>query len=137
MAVDKVWVYAETDAEKVDDGDARDPHQGARARRHGRSDLRRRTDADAVAACVGEHGATKLFVHRRRRRPARAGRGGRDRGSWPASSSPTSILFAQSYDGRDAIARLSVKLDKPVLTNGTSLDGRRRPARSAPRSSAG
>ena len=35
--------------------------------------------------------------------------------------SPTLILFAQSYDGRDAIARLSVKLDRPVLTNGMSL----------------
>ncbi|MFM7616897.1 MAG: electron transfer flavoprotein subunit alpha/FixB family protein, partial [Actinomycetes bacterium] len=27
----------------------------------------------------------------------------------------------QSYDGRDAIARVSVKLDRPVLTNGFSL----------------
>jgi electron transfer flavoprotein alpha subunit len=35
--------------------------------------------------------------------------------------SPDAILFAQSYDGRDAIARLSVKLDRPVLTNGTDL----------------
>ena len=34
---------------------------------------------------------------------------------------PDAILFAQSYDGRDAIARLSVKLDRPVLTNGMSL----------------
>ncbi len=30
-------------------------------------------------------------------------------------------MFAQTYDGRDTIARLSVKLDKPVLTNGMSL----------------
>jgi hypothetical protein len=29
------------------------------------------------------------------------------------------VLFAQSYDGRDASARLSVKVDRPVLTNGT------------------
>src|SRR5262249_32562329 len=35
--------------------------------------------------------------------------------------SPDVILFAQSYDGRDAIARLSARLDKPVLTNGFSL----------------
>jgi electron transfer flavoprotein alpha subunit len=35
--------------------------------------------------------------------------------------SPNAILFAQSYDGRDAIARLSVKLDRPVLTNGIAL----------------
>jgi electron transfer flavoprotein alpha subunit len=38
---------------------------------------------------------------------------------------PDLILFAQSYDGRDAIARLSAKIDRPLLTNGTalSLDG--------------
>ncbi len=31
------------------------------------------------------------------------------------------MLFAQTYDGRDAVARLSVKLDRPVITNGTEL----------------
>jgi electron transfer flavoprotein alpha subunit len=34
---------------------------------------------------------------------------------------PDAVLFAQSYDGRDAIARLSAKIDRPVLTNGTDL----------------
>jgi electron transfer flavoprotein alpha subunit len=34
---------------------------------------------------------------------------------------PAAVLFAQSYDGRDALARLSVKLDRPVLTNGVDL----------------
>ncbi len=38
-----------------------------------------------------------------------------------ASEQPDLVLFAQSYDGRDALARLSVKLDRPVLTNGTDL----------------
>ena len=56
---------------------------------------------------------------RRRRCPVRSRR--RRSRSSPASRTPTSILFAQSYDGRDAIARLSVKLDRPVLTNGMSL----------------
>jgi electron transfer flavoprotein alpha subunit len=31
------------------------------------------------------------------------------------------IIAAESYDGRDALGRLSVKLDRPVLTNGTAL----------------
>ena len=31
------------------------------------------------------------------------------------------MLFVQSYDGRDAMGRLSVKLDRPVLTNGFTL----------------
>src|SRR4029453_16501013 len=35
---------------------------------------------------------------------------------------PGLILFAQSYDGRDAMGRLSVKLDRPVLTNGNGVE---------------
>jgi electron transfer flavoprotein alpha subunit len=38
-----------------------------------------------------------------------------------AEHAPDAVLFAQSYDGRDAIARLSAKIDRPVLTNGTDL----------------
>ena len=34
---------------------------------------------------------------------------------------PDLILFAQTYDGRDALARLSVKLDRPVVTNGLNV----------------
>ena len=44
----------------------------------------------------------------------------RSRRSSP-STSPMLVLFVQSYDGRDALARLSVRLDAPVLTNGMSL----------------
>ena len=77
-------------------------------------------DADAVAAAVGEYGATKLFV---------IDPGDGLPGQVAAAAiaqlagehNPDAILFAQSYDGRDAIARLSVKLDRPVLTNGMSL----------------
>ena len=37
------------------------------------------------------------------------------------ANGPDLVLFAQTYDGRDAVARLSVKLDRPVITNGTEL----------------
>jgi electron transfer flavoprotein alpha subunit len=36
-------------------------------------------------------------------------------------SSPDAILIPHTYDGRDVAARLSVRLDKPVLTNVTDL----------------
>jgi electron transfer flavoprotein alpha subunit len=77
-------------------------------------------DADALAAPLGEYGATKLFVID----PA-DGLPGQVAAAAIAQlageHSPDAIVFAQTYDGRDAIARLSVKLDRPVLTNGTSL----------------
>jgi electron transfer flavoprotein alpha subunit len=69
---------------------------------------------------VGEYGATKLFVI-----DPGDGLPGQVAASGIAQlageHNPDVILFAQSYDGRDAIARLSVKLDQPVLTNGMSL----------------
>src|SRR5262249_39069067 len=78
------------------------------------------SDGDAVAAAVGEYGATKLFVI-----DPGDGLPGQVAAAPIAQlvgeHKPDVILFAQSYDGRDAIARLSVKLDRPVLTNGMAL----------------
>ncbi|MFO7590601.1 MAG: electron transfer flavoprotein subunit alpha/FixB family protein [Acidimicrobiia bacterium] len=78
------------------------------------------TNADALAGALGEHGATKVHavdpgdvLHGIVGAAALAG--------LVASDAPDAVLFAQSYDGRDAISRLSVKLDRPVLTNGTDL----------------
>ena len=34
---------------------------------------------------------------------------------------PGLILFPQNYEGRDVMARLSVKLDRTVLTNNTDI----------------
>ena len=34
---------------------------------------------------------------------------------------PDLILFPQNYEGRDVISRLSVKLDRTVLTNNVDL----------------
>ncbi len=40
---------------------------------------------------------------------------------------PDLVLFPQNYEGRDVMARLSVKLDRTVLTNNTEIvvDGER------------
>jgi electron transfer flavoprotein alpha subunit len=79
-------------------------------------------DGNDVAAAVGAHGATK--VH------ATGDLGGALQGVPVASAiaaavsggaAPDAILFGTSYDGRDVAARLSVKLDRTVLTNGTDL----------------
>ncbi|MBM3673182.1 MAG: electron transfer flavoprotein subunit alpha/FixB family protein [Actinobacteria bacterium] len=78
------------------------------------------SNADAMAGPLGEHGATKVYAVDRGE--ALAGVvGAAALASLVEANSPDLILFAQSYDGRDALARLSVKLDKPVLTNGTDL----------------
>jgi electron transfer flavoprotein alpha subunit len=79
-------------------------------------------DADAVAPELGKYGASKVYT---------TGDLGGALPGVPAASAiaaqiaggnaPDLILFGQTYDGRDVAGRLSVKLDVPVLTNGTGL----------------
>jgi electron transfer flavoprotein alpha subunit len=119
VAVGKIWVFAESADGKATTATlelltkARELASTVEALYAG-------ADADAVAASVGEYGATKLMVI-----DPGDGLPGQVAAAAIAQlageQSPDAILFAQSYDGRDAIARLSVKLDRPVLTNGMSL----------------
>jgi electron transfer flavoprotein alpha subunit len=116
----KVWVYAETTDDKVSSATlelltkAREIGSEVEAIYAGSG------DTAAIAASVGAYGATKLRVI-----DPGDGLPGQVAAAaiaqLAASENPDVILFAQSYDGRDAIARLSVKLDRPVLTNGMSL----------------
>ncbi len=114
----KIWVYAESE------GDA--PTTATlelvtKAREFGTVEAVYVGDnAAAVAPVLGEHGVAKVFA---------VDAGGSLAGVMGAAAiaglveaeAPDLILFAQTYDGRDAIARLSVKLDRTVLTNGMTL----------------
>jgi len=80
-------------------------------------------DGAAVAATVGAHGATK--VH------ATGDLSGKLQGVHVAGAlaaaieggeAPDLIMLGTTQDGRDIGARLSVKLDKPILTNNTEID---------------
>jgi electron transfer flavoprotein alpha subunit len=79
-------------------------------------------DADGVAATVGQYGATTLH---------HVGDVGTTLPGVPVAAAiaalvdsagaPDAIFIPASYDGRDVAGRLSVRLDRPVLTNVTSL----------------
>ncbi len=75
----------------------------------------------SLAGPAGEHGATK-FLH-----VADLGDGlpgpavSAALGAQIATAAPDAILFPQSYDGRDIAARLSARIDRPVLTNVVDL----------------
>jgi electron transfer flavoprotein alpha subunit len=119
VTVDKIWVFAES-AEGKPTTATLELLTKARELAGTVEALYAGTDADAIAATLGEYGATKVFA---------IDPGDGLPGQVAAAAiaqlagehSPNAILFAQSYDGRDAIARLSVKLDRPALTNGMSL----------------
>ena len=79
-------------------------------------------DASAAAATLGEYGATKVYAT------------GDLAGALPGTAvssamkavidggeTPDLIMFPQNYEGRDVMARLSVKLDKTVLTNNIDI----------------
>jgi electron transfer flavoprotein alpha subunit len=79
-------------------------------------------DASAIAGALGEYGATKAY--------ATGDLAGALPGAAVASAmkavidggdSPDLILFPQNYEGRDVVSRLSVKLDRTVLTNSVDL----------------
>jgi electron transfer flavoprotein alpha subunit len=123
MAIDTVWVFAQSN-----DGV---PTTGTlelltKARSLGASTVAAfhagGADAAAAASALGAHGATKVYA------PGELG--GKLPG--PAVSAamaaaieggdtPDLVLFPQNYEGRDVMARLSVKLDRTVLTNNTDI----------------
>ncbi len=79
-------------------------------------------DASAIAAALGEYGATSVY--------ATGDLGGKLPGAAVAAamkavidggSAPDLIMFPQSTEGRDVMARLSVKLDRTVLTNNVDI----------------
>ncbi|MFO7281586.1 MAG: electron transfer flavoprotein subunit alpha/FixB family protein [Thermoanaerobacterales bacterium] len=80
-------------------------------------------DASDIAGTLGEYGATKVYAT------------GDLQGSLPGvpvssalaklitegGEAPDLLLFGTTYEGRDVAARLSVALDRPVITNNTDI----------------
>jgi len=79
-------------------------------------------DGAAIAGALGGYGAAKVY--------ATGDLGGALPGAAGASAmagviaggdAPDLIMFPQTYEGRDIMSRLSVKLDRTVLTNNTDI----------------
>ena len=121
MAFSKVWVFAE-----IQDGALATITKEllTKARELGDTvEVVFGGDGAAVAEAVGAFGATKVL--------ATGDLSGKIQGVHVAAAlaaaieggdAPDLIMAGTTYDGRDIAARLSVKLDKPVLTNNTDID---------------
>ncbi len=119
MAIEKIWVYAETDSGKVSSTTlelltrARELASTVEAVYVG-------PDAAAFAGDLGAHGAATVYaVECGDVLPGPIGAAAL--AQLVGEHAPDAVFFAQSYDGRDAMGRLSAKLDCPVLTNATAL----------------
>lgn len=117
MVLDKVWVHAEAGDGKVATITL---ELLAKARELGSTVecFYAGGDVDAVAGTLGAHGATTVY--------ATGDLGGGLPGAHLAAAmaavveagdGPGLVLFGTTYDGRDVAARLSVALDRALLTN--------------------
>jgi electron transfer flavoprotein alpha subunit len=124
MGIDNIWVFAQT-AEGEATGATLELLTKARSL-GGSVAAFVAGEAGAGAAAMADHGAAKIYET--------GDLGGRLPGAAVSSAmqavidggdSPDLIMFPQSYEGRDVLSRLSVKLDRTVLTNSTdvSVDG--------------
>ncbi len=123
MSAEKIWVHAET--QEGGQVSSITLEMLAKARQLGGTVEAFCSGAAAgdIAGELGEHGAATLY--------SVGDLGGSLPGPAVASAlaaavaggnAPDVILFGTTYDGRDIAARLSVKLDVPVVTNIVELD---------------
>ena len=78
-------------------------------------------DGNAIAASVGSFGATKVYGVDYGPHLAGAAVASAMKAAIDGGDSPDLVMFPQSYEGRDVMARLSVKLDRTVLTNNVDI----------------
>ena len=120
MALNKIWIHAEMGGDKPSTitlelaTKARELAGTVEAFYAG-------DNADAIAQELGQYGVSKVYT---------VDTGGSLQGPAVASAmaklvndgqGPDLIMFGSTYDGRDVLARLSVALDRPVLTNNTNV----------------
>ena len=116
----KIWVYAQATDGALSTGTL---ELLTKARALGDVEAFLGGDAAAVAGALGEYGASKVY--------ATGDLGGHLPGVAVAAAmktvidggdKPDLIMFPQTYEARDVMARLSVKLDKTVLTNNVDVE---------------
>ena len=119
MAINNIWVFAQEAGGAPTTGTL---ELVTKARSLGDVTAFVGGDASAIAAALGEHGVAKIYAT------------GDLAGSLPGvavaaamkavidgGDSPDLVMFPQNYEGRDVVSRLSVKLDRTVLTNNTDV----------------
>ena len=120
MAVNNIWVFAQGSGDTLTSGTL---ELLTKARSLGGSVAAFvGGDAAPIAAALGRAGATKAYttgdLDGRLHGPAVAAA---MKAVIDGGDVPDLILFPQNYEGRDVMSRLSVKLDRTVLTNNTDV----------------
>src|ERR1700691_2003436 len=121
MSIDKVWVLAES-AEGNPTPITLELLTQARSMGSATEAVAWGPDTAAVAGALGNYGATTVYdVGDLGDALPGAPVAGAIASLIESGNRPDVILVPASYDGRDVAARLSVRLDKPVITNVVDL----------------
>jgi electron transfer flavoprotein alpha subunit len=120
MALSKIWVHAEIGGDKPSSitleliSKAHELAGTVEAFYAG-------DDADAVAAELGKYGVSKLYTIDTQGHLQGVPVASAVAAAVEAGNAPDLIMFGTTYDGRDVLSRLSVLLDRPVLTNASAI----------------
>ena len=121
MALSNIWVFSETTADGAASTGTLELLTKANTLGGSVTAFVAGTAGDAAAA-FADHGAAKIYETGDL---AGALPGAAVSGAMKAvidgGDSPDLIMFPQNYEGRDVMSRLSVKLDRTVLTNSTDI----------------
>ncbi|NNE11293.1 MAG: electron transfer flavoprotein subunit alpha/FixB family protein, partial [Ilumatobacter sp.] len=119
MSIDNIWVFAE--------GADGAPTSATlelltKARSLGTVSAFVVGDGESIAATLGEYGAAKVYStgDLGDNLPGAAGAAAMQ-AVIDGGETPGIVMFPQNYSGRDVMSRLSVKLDRTVLTNNVDL----------------
>ena len=78
-------------------------------------------DGNSIAAALGEYGATKVYSADHGPHLPGVAIASAMKSVIDGGDKPDLIMFPQNYEGRDTMSRLSVKLNKTVLTNNIDI----------------
>ena len=74
-----------------------------------------------IATALGEYGASKVYVAEHGASLPGAAVAAAMKSVIDGGESPDLVMFPQNYEGRDVMSRLSVKIDRTVLTNNVDI----------------
>src|SRR3712207_4193199 len=121
MALSKIWVHAEIGGDKPSTATlelvtkARELAGTVEAFYAG-------DNAEAVAQELGRYGVSKVYTVDTGESLQGVPVASAMKAEIDGGNAPDLIMFAFTYDGRDVLSRLSVLLDRPVITGGDGID---------------
>jgi electron transfer flavoprotein alpha subunit len=119
MAINNIWVFAQTSNGALTSGSL---ELVTKARSLGGSvSVWVAGDGASVAGAAGEYGATKVYAVDYGPHLAGVAVAAAMKATIDGGDAPDLVMFPQTYEGRDVMSRLSVKVDRTVLTNNIDI----------------